>query len=318
MRFNKLNLNLLVALDALLTEQNISRAAEKVHLSQAAMSNALARLREYFDDELLVQVGRKMELTARAEGLKDPVRDILVRIDATVAAQPAFLPRQSDRIFRLLVSDYTTMTLMPHLLRLAYHQAPGVRFELRPQVAYPERALERGEVDLLIIPKDYCPAEHPAEVVFEETFCCVLWDQSPLARGELTAERYMGAGHIVVQPGDEHSALEQWFMHKLGIVRRIETTTFSFVAPAHLLIGTDRIATMHKRLAAQAVRSLPITIRPVPVPIPRMEQSMQWHKHRSADLGLRWLRALIKEAAAAMDAAAPGASPPVSPSAPQP
>lgn len=306
MRFNKLNLNLLVALDALLTEQNISRAAEQVHLSQAAMSNALARLREYFDDELLVQVGRKMELTARAEGLKDPVRDILVRIDATVAAQPDFLPRQSDRVFRLLVSDYTTLTLMPHLLRLAYCQAPGVRFELRPQVAYPERALERGEVDLLIIPKDYCSAEHPAEIVFEETFCCVLWDQSPLATGELTAERYMRAGHIVVQPGDEHSALEQWFMHKLGIVRRVETTTFSFVAPAHLLIGTDRIATMHQRLAALAIRSLPITTRPVPVPIPRMEQSMQWHKHRSADLGLRWLRTLIKEAAAAMDACASG------------
>ncbi|WP_426400848.1 LysR family transcriptional regulator (plasmid) [Ralstonia sp. R-29] len=300
MRFNKLNLNLLVALDALLTEQNISRAAEKVHLSQAAMSNALARLREYFDDELLVQVGRKMELTARAEGLKDPVRDILVRIDATVAAQPDFLPRQSDRVFRLLVSDYTTLTLMPHLLRLAYRQAPGVRFELRPQVASPGRALERGEVDLLIIPKEYCPAEHPAEVVFEETFCCVLWDQSPLATGELTAERYVGAGHIVVQPGDEHSSLEQWFMHKLGIVRRIETTTFSFMAPAHLVIGTDRIATMHGRLAALAARSLPITIRPVPVRIPRMEQSMQWHKHRSADLGLRWLRSLIKEAASAM------------------
>ncbi|RQV69649.1 LysR family transcriptional regulator [Burkholderia cenocepacia] len=308
MRFNKLNLNLLVALDALLTEQNISRAAEKVHLSQAAMSNALARLREYFEDELLVQVGRKMELTERAESLKDPVRDILVRIEATIAAPLDFLPRQSDRVFRLLVSDYTTMTLMPHLLRLAYRQAPEVRFELRPQVAYPDRALERGEVDLLIIPKDYCSTEHPAEIVFEETFCCALWEHSSLAMGELTAERYMGAGHIVVQPGDEHSALEQWFMHKLGIERRVEATTFSFVAPAHLLIGTDRIATMHQRLVTQAIRYLPITTRPVPVPIPRMEQSMQWHKHRNADRGLHWLRNLIKEAAAAMDA---GSSPTV-------
>ncbi|WP_186144456.1 LysR family transcriptional regulator [Burkholderia gladioli] len=305
MHFNKLNLNLLVALDALLTEQNISRAAERVHLSQAAMSNALARLRDYFEDELLIQVGRKMEPTERAESLKDPVRDILVRIEATIAAPLAFAPRRSDRVFRLLVSDYTTMTLIPHLLRLAYRQAPSVRFELRHQVAYPERALERGEVDLLIIPKDYCSVEHPVEIVFEEKFCCVLWQGSLLAQGELTAERYINASHIVVQPGDEHSSLEQWFIRKLDVVRRVEVTTFSFVAPAHLVVGTDRIATIHQRLAVQAVCSLPVTIRPVPLPLPRMEQSMQWHKHRSADLGLQWLRTLIKEAAVAMDADLP-------------
>ncbi|MEC4511813.1 LysR family transcriptional regulator, partial [Klebsiella pneumoniae] len=114
MRFNKLDLNLLVALDALLSEQNISRAAEKIHLSQSATSNALARLREYFDDELLVQVGRKMEPTPRAEALKDAVRDILVRVDATVAAQPEFGPAQANRLFRLFVSDYTMTTLIPH------------------------------------------------------------------------------------------------------------------------------------------------------------------------------------------------------------
>lgn len=104
------------------------------------------------------------------------------------------------------------------LLALAYHQAPAVSFELRPQVADPKRALERGEADLLIIPKAYCSAEHPAETVLEETFCCVLWNQSPLAAGELTAERYMAAGHIVVEPWEARSALEDWSMQRLGIV----------------------------------------------------------------------------------------------------
>ncbi len=302
MRFNKLDLNLLVALDALLREQSISRAAEKLHLSQSAMSNALARLREYFDDDLLAQVGRRMELTPRAEGLKDPVRDILVRVDATVAAQPEFIPAQSTRRFRLLVSDYTMLTLIPHLVSLAYQQAPGVSFELRPQVADPQRALERGEADLLIIPKAYCSSEHPAEVVLQETFCCVLWNQSRLAHGELTAERYMAAGHVVVEPWEARSALEDWSMQRLGLIRRIETTTYSFLAPAYLLVGTDRLATMHSRLAHQAARSLPITIRPLPVPVPVMEQTAQWHQHRTSDPGLRWLRGLLSEAVAAMDA----------------
>ncbi|RDK02477.1 LysR family transcriptional regulator [Paraburkholderia lacunae] len=302
MRFNKLDLNLLVALDALLTEESISRAAEKIHLSQSAMSNALARLREYFDDELLVQVGRKMEPTSRAEGLKDAVRDILVRVDATVAAQPEYVPSQSNRLFRMLVSDYTMMTLMPHMLELAYRQAPGVRFDLRPQVSNPQRVLERGEADLLIIPKDFCSTEHPSEMLFEESFCCVLWNESNLTSGDMTAERYMAAGHVVVHPGDG-IALEDSFMQRLGIIRRVEASTFSFLSPAHLVVGTHRIATMHSRLARQAARSLPITMRSMPVTMPKMEQCVQWHKHRTSDQGIAWVRALLKEAVLAMDSA---------------
>ncbi len=303
MRFNKLDLNLLVALDALLSEQNISRAAEKIHLSQSATSNALARLREYFNDELLVQVGRKMEPTPRAEALRDNVRDILVRVDATVAAKPDFVPAQANRLFRLFVSDYTLTTLMPHLFKLAYARAPGIRFDLRPQIAYPHRVLERGEADLLIIPKEYCSAEHPAELLLEETFCCAVWNGSALAQGDMTKERYLAAGHVVVQVGDGQTALEDWFMQRLGVVKRVEASTYSFVSPAYLLPGTDRIATMHRRLAEEASRTLPVVLRDVPVPVPTMEQSMQWHKHRSSDPGLTWLRALLKEAVAAMDKA---------------
>lgn len=302
MRFNKLDLNLLVALDALLTEESISRAAEKIHLSQSAMSNALARLREYFDDELLVQVGRKMELTSRAQGLKDAVRDILVRVDATIAAQPEFVPAQASRLFRMLVSDYTMMTLMPHVLRLAYAQAPGVRFELKPQVAQPQRALERGEADMLIIPKDYCSPEHPSEQLLDESFCCVVWSEGRLASGEMTEARYMTAGHVVVQPGDG-IALADSFMQRLGITRHVEASTFSFLSPAHLVVGTHRVATMHVRLARQAARTLPVTIRPLPLALPPMHQAVQWHKHRTSDPGLAWMRGLLKEAVVAMDRA---------------
>ncbi|MEJ8853235.1 LysR family transcriptional regulator [Variovorax robiniae] len=300
MRFNKLDLNLLVALDALLSELSISRAAEKTHLSQPAMSNALARLRDYFGDQLLVQVGRKMELTPRAEALKDKVRDILVRIEASFATQPQFVPTQSRRLFRLLISDYTLLTLIPHLHRLACTAAPGIRFDLRPQVENPQRVLERGEADLLIIPKDFCSAEHPSEKLFEEFFCCVLWDKCRLATGELTAERYLAAGHVAVQPGDG-IALTDWFMQQAGITRHTETATFSFLSQAHLVVGTNRIATMHSRLANQAMRSLPITIRDLPVHVPGMEQMVQWHQHRTSDPGLVWLRALLKRAVIEMD-----------------
>lgn len=300
MRFNKLDLNLLVALDALLTEQSISRAAEKIHLSQSAMSNALARLRAYFDDELLVQVGRRMEPTARAELLKDAVRDILVRVEATVAEQPRFEAAQSTRLFRLLVSDYSLTTLVPHVLELAYRQAPQVRFELRHQISNPQRMLERGEIDLLIIPHDFCSADHPSQPLLTERFCCVLWQGSHLTEGQLTEARYLSARHVVTQPGDG-VALADCFMQDLGVQRDVGVSTFSFQSQAQLVVGTDRIATMHQRLARQALRFLPVVIRDIPIALPDMAQMMQWHRHRTTDPGLVWLRELLKKAVTVMD-----------------
>jgi len=304
MRFNKLDLNLLVALDALLSTKNISRAADKVHLSQSAMSNALSRLRDYFGDDLLVQVGRSMELTARAEGLVDAVRDVLVRIEATVEARPLFNPAESTRTFRLLISDYSLMTLMPKVSALAYSQAPGVRFEFVPQVAHPQRILERGEADILIIPKDYCSHEHPFEMLFNESYCAVIWAESPLAQGELTPERYVQAGHVVIQPGDGQPALDDWLIQRLGIARRVDIRTFTFMSPAHLLPGTNRIATIHRRLAQQVLKSQPVVMREVPFELPIMEQAIQWHTHRTTDPGIAWLRELLRQSAAAMDSSA--------------
>ena len=171
MRFNRLDLNLLVALDALLTERNISRAAEKVYLSQSTMSHALGRLREHFKDDLLVQVGRKMELTPRAETLKDPIRDVLVRISITVDTPLEFDPSKSDREFVLHVSDYSMEVLLPHVFALAESQGSKVTFRLLPQAGpVGTRALERGEVDVLLIPESYCSPAHPPEAIFREDF----------------------------------------------------------------------------------------------------------------------------------------------------
>jgi hypothetical protein len=122
----------------------------------------------------------------------------------------------------------------------------------------------------------------------------------------MTNERYMAAGHIVVQVGEGQTAIEAWFMQRLGVERRVEASTYSFFSPPHLLIGTNRIATMHRRLAEAASRSLPIVLRDVPVAVPTMEQSVQWHKHRTSDPGLMWLRALLKEAVSTMDRARRG------------
>lgn len=302
MRFNRLDLNLLVALDALLSEQNISRAAEKVHLSQSTMSHALARLREHFNDELLVQVGRRMELTPRAESLRDPIRDVLVRISTTIDTAPEFDPSKSDREFVLLVSDYSMAMLFPHVFALADEQRSRVRVKLLPQTGDSFRALERGELDLLVIPEPFCAIEHPHEVLFEEDYTVVMWKKSSLAQSEMTIDRYVQARHVVMEPpGSAQPAYENWLVQRYGISRQVQVTSYSFATIPAMLVGTQMIATIQARLARQIAQLYPLKCVPLPVELPRLVQTMQWHKHRSQDPGLAWLRSLLKQAVLRMD-----------------
>jgi LysR family nod box-dependent transcriptional activator len=301
MRFNRLDLNLLVALDVLLLERNVTRAAKRLHLSQSAMSGSLARLREYFEDELLVQVGRQLELTPRAQTLHEAVRDLLTRIDTSLAAQPKFDCKTTDREFKLLVSDYTSAVMIPHLLTMMREQGSTARVRLVPQVEQPARALERGEADLLVIPSKLCSPDHPTEVLFEDHFVCVVWQGSSHAQQGLDFERYLASGHVATQTVDNMPPVyESWFNARYGNSRRIEVRSFSFAVLPLLVVGTELIATVHATLAqlmrgAAPVRVLPL---PLPAPMPPLEQCMQWHKYRAQDPGLIWMRQLLHEAGA--------------------
>jgi DNA-binding transcriptional LysR family regulator len=298
MRFHKLDLNLLVALDALLRERSVTRAANRLHLTPSAVSNALARLREYFGDDLLVTIGRRMEPTPRAAALAEAVRDVLLRIESAVAAQPAFDPRSSDRVFRIFASDYTQVVLGPHLMALAAAEGFAGQIQFLAQVEYPYRDLERGEADLLIIPSEFLSHEHPSEVLWEEQFVCALWAGSKLAREELTLDRYLASGHIAMVPqGRDAESYEAWLMHRRGVRRRLVATTYSFAALPALVCGTEWIATIHMRLARRLAAAWPLVLRPVPVPLEPMRQSMQWHRYWHQDPGLVWLRGLAARGA---------------------
>jgi len=304
MRFKKLDLNLLVALDVLLKERSVSRAAEVLNLSASAASNSLGRLREYFDDELLVQIGRKMELTPRAESLHAAVRDVLLRIDSTIADQPVFDPSGTDRVFRMLASDYTQMVLAPALLALAAKAQSTVRFQFLPQVSAPHKQLERGEADLLIVPTGFMSPDHPREVLYHEDFVCMVWRDSTMAQGELTFDRYVNGGHVVMMPaGGQADGFEGWFLKRYGVTRRVAVSTYSFVTLPAMLVGTEYIATVHARIARRMMQAFPLEIRPTPMLFDRMEQSAQWHKFRTNDPGLVWLRGMLAAAARHMDEA---------------
>jgi LysR family transcriptional regulator, nod-box dependent transcriptional activator len=291
-----LDLNLLVALDALFAEKSVSRAGERLHLSQSATSGALARLREVFQDQLLVPVGRKMVMTPVAEALVDPVRDFLLQAEAILNNNPVFDPASSTRKFRLLMSDYVETVLMTEALPRMEQFAPGIRFEFVSNFEGGFEALDRGEIDLSIAPSLRLTSEHPSEPLFEDEFVCLIWSGNSRVKSAISLDEYLAMGHIVVRFGrrQELTTFDEWFMERLGHERRIEVVTTAFNLVPQLLVGTYRIATLHRRLALFYQRYLPLKIMKPPFEIATLQESMQWHKSRDRDPGTVWLRSLLK------------------------
>jgi LysR family nod box-dependent transcriptional activator len=161
MHFKGLDLNLLVALDVLLQERSITRAGERLGLSQPATSGALARLRDYFNDPLLVPVGRQMMLTPLAHSLVEPVSQVLQQVQATVATRARFDPAKSDRRFSIMASDYVFTVFFPAVLQRVEREAPGVTLQLRQLSPNWHEELNRGDIDFVIIPESFSLAPHP-------------------------------------------------------------------------------------------------------------------------------------------------------------
>ncbi|MFG6138051.1 LysR substrate-binding domain-containing protein [Halomonas sp. B23F22_10] len=300
MHFNKLDLNLLVALDHMLTLKSVSRASERMSLTQSAMSNALTRLRTYFDDPLLVQVGRRMELTPRAQAMQHSVRDILVRIEATVATDLTFDPSQSTRDFRIILSDFTMSTLMPRVLELADRVSSSIRFQFLPQVESPYQAIEKGDADVLVAPAPLTSPEHPSEYLFSEEYVCITCASSRHHGEPMTMERYAGARHVKMEPTTGAATFEQQWLEKKGIHRDISLTSYTFASLPQLILGSDRIATVHKHMALQYQSLIGVDIHPLPFDMPLLEERIQWHAYRDQDPGIRWLTDLMQSAASSM------------------
>jgi DNA-binding transcriptional LysR family regulator len=297
MRFKGLDLNLLVALDVLLAQKNISQAAESVNLSQSGMSGALSRLREYFQDDLLVLVGRCLVLTPLAESLVIPVREVLMSIDATIVTRPNFDPATDERTYRILVSELTMLLLVPAVVQRLAREAPNIKIELLAQHA-PQEMLERGDADLMLIPEQFLAPEHPSRKLYEESYDCVIWSENDRYGESISFEEYIEASHVTVQHGPNHvPAFDGWFLNKYGVMRKADVVTSNLTFPPLLVVGTHRIATVHRRLAKKTAGYLPIRILPPPITIPPLNQMLQWHKNRSSDAGLMWMCELLVQEA---------------------
>jgi len=298
MRLKGLDLNLLVALDALLDERSVSRAAERLHLSQPAASAALSRLRDYFHDELLVLHGKRMIPTSYAQSLAPEVKRILAQVENVISMSAEFDPARAERLFRLMASDYITTVLVTPVAAMLERLAPSVKLDIR----LPEDAVlaefERGEIDLILVPEEFLSPLHPAELMFEEPHVVLGWRENPIFEREVTVEAVLEAGHVSVTLGPTRGPVFTGRqLEKLGHRRRIDVFAPNFAAVPWFLIGTNRLAVMQERLAKLFTAALPLSIAPLPMEFPSMRLMAQYHSAREKDQGLKWLRGLLHNAA---------------------
>jgi DNA-binding transcriptional LysR family regulator len=285
MSLSQMDLNLLVALDALLREKNVTKAGEAVGLSQPAMSSALARLRRLFGDELMVRVGRDYHLTPLGIELRGRISEILHLIEQTVEHRPEFNPATDVRRFKIAASDYATFLVLQPMLERIFLETPGVSFEILPLPGID--LLATGDIDLGIWPAEVPASEQFArQVLFYDKWMCAVWSGLPDIGDELTMEKYLSLPQLSYGPA---STAENAF-NKMALERRVELTMQSFFLLPFMLQGTHLVTLIHERLGKKMSEVADIRLLEPPFQTPVVSESMLWHPSRTADPAHTWLR----------------------------
>lgn len=308
MNISKVDLNLLVYLDVLLKECNVTRAADRLNITQPAMSNGLKRLRELLNDPILVRTSQGMQPTRRALHLKPIVRQMILTMEESLLTEDKFDYKTSDRVFRVMVSDYAASTLLPPLLDALRKQAPEVTLDIITPSDTTFHEIENGQVELAINSFSTEPASFHQQVLWEDTFCVLLRADNPAAK-KLSLDDYFHAKHVWVSKtgygvsvGMNHEDVQKlrWVdgaISKLGRQRNIRVFTRNYHVALHLAQEQDLLATIPHRAALLKKHHKELLILPVPFEIEPLELKMIWSALLHQDAGHRWLRRLIKQTA---------------------
>jgi DNA-binding transcriptional LysR family regulator len=290
------DLNLLVSLQALLTERHVTRSAEKLGITQPAMSASLARARTLFNDKLLVRGPKGLVLTPRGEQILEQLSKVMEMTGRLIALPGEFIPETSDRTFTLMGSDCVEFLLLPSLMTALAKEAPNVQIVFKlPDRKSLETMLANRELDLVI---GYMP-EPPNDLIryalFEDPFVCVGRRDHPFLRNGLTLEVYIELAHVQVLSGnatmygdDIDTALAA-----IGLVRKVVLWEPTFLAIGNVVGFSDLISTVPKRVATDFSQRLPISIYEPPLTLPLPEFALYWHARSQEDTGHKWLRRKI-------------------------
>ena len=312
------DLNLLVAFDALMDERSVTRAAGRLSLSQPGMSNTLARLRKLFDDPLLVREGLTLIPTPRADALRQPVRDALAIIGEALGQRTGFDPAQDRATWTVSCSDYSLLMLIGPLVRRLAAEAPGVTIRVLPRAPDPVRLLRDATADPVIEPAEIMPdAPLASQRLFADRWLCCVWagnsavgdsavsdsaGSHSAGSDRMTLDAYLRLGHLVYSMGrGQPASIVDKYFEQSRLPRRIEFTVESFLLAPFLLEGTDLVTVVPERAVPHLRRTADIRLLEPPVPLPAITEMLWWHPRHTATPAHAWIRARIAEIAAELD-----------------
>ena len=297
----RLDLNLLVAFDALLAERSVTRAAALVGLGQSAMSHNLARLRELFGDELLTRTPDGMRPTPRAATLAEPVRAALAQVQALVARSTDFHPETAEQVFHIGLPDSMEVLLMPAVLAILRRTAPGVRlrFQTITDPLHILEDLDAGRLELAIgigeLPEGR--THHKRRRLMTATFLCMFNDEHVRVPAPISLDDYLRFPHVLTSVRQGERGVVDDALAKLGLKRTVALTTPRFLAVPFLVRAAPVITTMHAQLARLFASTLGLRLSKPPVELPEMSISLLWHSSYDHDSAHIWLRRIIERVA---------------------
>ena len=296
MNLRDLDLNLLVVFNQMLLDRSASVAAEKLGMSQPAVSNALRRIRQLLNDELFVRTSKGMEPTPYALHLAEPVAYALNTLQAALSRSESFDPKTSARTFNLAMTDIGEMYFMPPLMNALSRMAPKVQVHThRTNTENIKEDLLSGSIDVAIGLMPYLQAGFFQKRLFRQRYVCMFREGHPTAKSPMTLAQFSKLEHVgVTAPNTGHGEIDS-FLARAGVTRHIRLVVPHFIAVGHILQSTDLIATLPEGFAERSVEPFGLVVSPHPVKLPEIAISMFWHAKYNRDPGNMWLRQLISE-----------------------
>lgn len=302
MSFLTLDLNLLRVFDAVMTEQNLTRAANRLAMTQPAVSNAVKRLRDALGDELLIRTAHGVKPTARAESLWPAVRRALADLEEAVAPR-SFELAKANATFRMAMADATAGLLLPPLVRLIESDAPGIDIRMVPLTTRePRPMLLRGDIDIAIgffpgvVAQLQGSTETPIrhERLYAGHYVCVMRKNHPLADKELTIDRYCDANHLLVSFSGRARGLVDDALVSLNRERRILLTVNQFFTAGKVVAASDLLMVIPYHLIDATGMSEELIQKKLPFSLPEVHIDMLWHERDARSPGHRWLREQLR------------------------
>ena len=296
MNWGAFDLNLLIVFDAVMQERNVTRAGDRIGLSQPAVSHALGRLRHMLKDELFIRTPKGMVPTPRAEQLAEPLRRALS--DMQLALEPeAFVPREANRRFDIAVSNYAAVLLAPSIVTAVVSSAPGVGLDLHPSGLRDIPALlDRGEHDLAVGGYDDIGERFAYAPLLEDSFVVAMRRDHPALRRALTLEVLAGLPHLEISSSDEDSSFIDHRLGERGLGRNVAHRAPRLSAAA-ILAATDMVSVLSRGLAEHWKRTYGLSSCELPYASPAIRIGMLWHRRLDGQPAHRWLRGVIQQAA---------------------